>query len=45
VDKASLLGSVFHNGKYVTWSPFMSLASREALRASETLPFPSGKTL
>ena len=45
VDKASLLGSVFHNGKYVRWSPFMSLSSIEMLKASETLPFPSGKEL
>lgn len=45
VDKASLLGSIFINGKYVKWSPFMDLSSIEALKASETLPFPSGKEL
>lgn len=45
VDKASLLGSIFRNGKYVKWSPFMNLSSYEHLRASETLPFPTGKRL
>jgi hypothetical protein len=25
VDKASLLGSIIRNGRYVIWSPFMSL--------------------
>ena len=45
VDKASLLGSIIRNGRYVTWSPFMSLQSIEHLRASETLPFPTGKRL
>lgn len=45
VDKASLLGSIIRNGRYVTWSPFMSLQSIEHLRASETLPFPTGKQL
>ena len=45
VDKASLLGSIFRNGKYVIWSPFMNLMSYEHLKASETLPFPTGKRL
>ena len=45
VDKASLLGSIIRNGRYVTWSPFMSLQSIEHLKASETLPFPTGKRL
>lgn len=45
VDKASLLGSIFRNGKYVIWSPFMNLMSYEHLKASETLPFPTGKKL
>lgn len=45
VDKASLLGSIIRNGRYVVWSPFMSLQSIEHLRASETLPFPTGKQL
>lgn len=45
VDKASLLGSIFRNGKYVVWSPFMNLMSYEHLKASETLPFPTGKKL
>lgn len=45
VDKASLLGSIFKNGKYVRWSPFMNLSSIEHLKASETLPFPTGKRL
>ena len=45
VDKASLLGSIIRNGKYVKWSPYMNLLSIEALRASEKLPFPTGKDL
>ena len=45
IDKASLLGSIIRNGKYITWSPFMSLESIEHLRASETLPFPTGTKL
>ena len=45
VDKASLLGSIIRNGKYITWSPYMSLQSIEHLRASETLPFPTGLKL
>jgi hypothetical protein len=38
-----LLGYVIRQGKFVKWSPFMSLANEEALRASELLPFPTGK--
>ena len=45
VDKASLLGSIIRNGRYVKWSPLMSLKSIQTLRASETLPFPTGKEL
>lgn len=45
IDKASLLGSIIRNGRYVTWSPFMSLQSIEHLKASETLPFPTGLKL
>ena len=43
VDKASLLGYVFNSGKFVTWSPFMSLAYQEMFEASKELPFPTGK--
>ena len=42
VDKASLLGYVFNSGKFVTWSPFMSLAYQEIFDASKDLPFPTG---
>lgn len=45
IDKVSLLGYKFNSGNLVKWSPFMNLTSYAHLRASETLPFPTGKTL
>lgn len=45
VDKANFLGYAFKNGLYQGWSNFMDLSSMAHLRASETLPFPTGLTL
>lgn len=45
VDKANFLGYAFKNGLYQGWSSFMDLSSIAHLRASETLPFPTGFTL
>lgn len=43
IDKVSLLGFQFRYGIFLKWSPYMNLNSEESLRASEHLPFPSGK--
>ena len=43
IDKVSLLGYEIRNGHFVKWSPHMQLTSKELLRASENLPFPTGK--
>lgn len=45
VDKASMMGYRFHNGKFVTWSPFMRLYDKGLFDASKNLAFPTGKTL
>ena len=45
VDKINVLGYAFRNGIYQGWSNFMDLSSIAHLEASETLPFPTGKTL
>lgn len=45
IDKVSLLGYVIKQGKFVKWSPFMSLKTVASLRASENLPFPTGKSI
>ena len=43
IDKVSLLGFKFRNGKFVTWSPFMDISSIENLEASLNIPFPTGR--
>jgi hypothetical protein len=43
IDKVSLLGYKFKNGKFIQWSPYMNLTSESLLRASENLPFPTSK--
>ena len=43
IDKVSLLGFKFRNGKFVTWSPFMDISSIENLEASLDIPFPTGR--
>lgn len=46
IDKVSLLGCSFGlDGRFIGWSPFFKIDSIENLKLSETLPFPSGKTL
>lgn len=46
IDKVSLLGYSFDKtGKYVGWSPYFNLSSVKTLKASEKLPFPTGKEL
>ena len=43
IDKVSLLGFKFRNGKFVTWSPFMDISSIQNLEASLNIPFPTGR--
>lgn len=44
IDKVSMLGFSFdRTGKFVGWSPYFNLHSTDTLKASETLPFPTGK--
>lgn len=45
IDKVSLLGYKIKNGKFIKWSPLMDLSSIHTLKASELLPFPTGKSL
>lgn len=45
IDKISLLGLIFKQGKLVTWSPYFNLKSQELFNASKELPFPTGKSL
>lgn len=45
IDKGNLLTRNYSNGLLVTWSNLMSLESEELLKASETLPFPTGKDI
>lgn len=45
IDKVSLLGFKFRNGKFVTWSPFMDISSIENLEASLEIPFPTGRAV
>lgn len=45
IDKVSLLGSCFDKGKYVTWSPFMTLENIDLLHAGELLTLPTGRKL
>jgi len=42
IDKVSLLGFKFRNGRFVTWSPLMDISSKENLEASLSIPFPTG---
>ncbi len=43
IDTVTLLGSAFKNGKYISWSPYFNLSSKETLEASKLLPAPTGK--
>ena len=46
IDAVTLTNFSFDkNGKYITWSPLASISSYEALKASDKLPFPNGKTV
>ena len=42
IDKVSLLGFKFRNGRFVTWSQLMDISSKENLEASLSIPFPTG---
>jgi hypothetical protein len=46
IDKAYIIGcEIDKNGLYVAWSPLFDYSTLETLKASEKLPFPSGKTI
>lgn len=46
VDAVSLAAYAFDkNGRFITWSPFGNINNQELLKASEKLPFPTGKEL
>lgn len=45
IDKANYLGLKIENGKIITWSPYFDLSSKERENDSESLPFPSGRSL
>lgn len=46
IDKSYIMGSeINYNGIYVGWSPLFDYSSLATLKASELLPFPTGKTL
>lgn len=46
IDKSYIMGSeINYNGIYVGWSPLFDYTSLGTLKASELLPFPTGKTL
>lgn len=45
IDKANVLGLKIDNGILVTWSPYFDLSSKERELASESLPFPSGRSI
>jgi hypothetical protein len=45
IDKVSLLGFKFKDGKFVKWSPLFNSTNMELFKASEQLPFPTGNIL
>lgn len=45
IDKVSILGLKFRNGRLITWSPYFNLKNKETAEASKMLPFPTGKEL
>jgi len=45
IDKASLMGFGFINGKFVTHSPYADISTDKHLEASCELPLPTGKEL
>ena len=45
IDKVNMLGQAIKNGKFIVWSPYMSLQNIDLLRASKELPFPTGNEL
>ena len=46
IDAVTLTNFSFDKtGKYITWSPLASISSFEALKASDNIPFPNGKSI
>ena len=46
IDAVTLLGYEFDkNGKFVAWSPYFQMNSKDKLEASMLMPLPSGKTM
>ena len=46
IDAVTLTNFSFDKtGKYITWSPLANISSFEALKASDNIPFPNGKSI
>lgn len=46
IDAVTLLGYDFDkNGKFIAWSPYFNIESKELLKASKEIPSPTGNTL
>lgn len=45
IDKVSLLGFKFKDGKFIKWSPLFNSTNMELFKASEQLSFPTGNIL
>ena len=46
IDAVSLAAYAFDkNGRYIMWSPYANIDNEQLLKASETIPFPTGKEL
>lgn len=45
IDKVNILGYMFDNGKYIKHSPFADISSDENMKASDSIPFPTRRTL
>lgn len=45
IDAVTLIGYSFDkNGKFIKWSPYFNITSKENLKASKNIPLPTGKT-
>ena len=46
IDAVTLLGYAFdQNGKFIGWSPYFKILSKEMLKASKNIPLPTGQNI
>jgi hypothetical protein len=46
IDAVTLLGYAFDkNGKFIGWSPYFGISSKEMLEASKNIPIPTGQNI